>query len=137
VDIRDGRATQVGQLENGYIFVDGKTVGQVDEQDLEHRKILSQEGFLAVSVTVDPDSKKVITNPRVVAKGIAEDVSAFYQLPRKVRKAVERAMQEENIVEANKLNRVVRKTAGSFVARELRRSPMILPLVSVVQETAV
>lgn len=137
LDIFEGEARIVGRIKNGYVFVDGRNVGTVSDEDLEHRRILSEEGFIAVFATVDVDARKVIARPKIIAKAVAENDAIFVGLVPKVRKALERAMQEEGINELGKLSRVVRRVVGKWVSRELRRSPMILPMVNSAQETLV
>ncbi|MDR2508604.1 MAG: ribonuclease J [Candidatus Ancillula sp.] len=137
LDIFESRAKIVGRIKNGYVFVDGRNVGTVSEEDLVQRRILSEEGFVAVFATVDLDAKKVIVRPRIVAKAVAENDAIFAGLVSKVRKALERAMLEDGIDDLGKLSRVVRRVVGKWVSRELRRSPMILPMVNAASETLV
>jgi ribonuclease J len=129
VDINNGEAKVVGRYDNGFLFVDGKEVGSVTLRDLEQRRILSQEGFIAISTAVDVSRKVVTTNPKIVARAVAEDDATLYPLSRKVKQALTRAMNDDGITETGKLIQVVRRTAGKWVARELKRSPMILPIV--------
>ncbi|MFY7819370.1 MAG: ribonuclease J, partial [Rhodoluna sp.] len=44
VDLVDGIAEVVGGVECGLLFVDGKTVGKVTEEDLKDRRVLAEEG---------------------------------------------------------------------------------------------
>ncbi|MDR0950699.1 MAG: ribonuclease J [Candidatus Ancillula sp.] len=136
VELRDGKVNVVGKIECGYVYVDGKSVGSVTSDDLEKRRVLSEEGFVAVSATVDLDAMQVITKPRVVTRGMAEDDSRFYKLPHKISHALQRAM-DNGESDLHKLSQVARRTAGKYVAKELHRSPMILPIVSQSQQTQV
>ena len=43
----------VGQLDLGFVYVDGSTVGEITDADLKDRRILAEEGFIAVIVVVD------------------------------------------------------------------------------------
>jgi ribonuclease J len=137
VEIRNSQIEIVSKAESGYVYVDGKAVDQITEKDLDHRRILRDEGFVAVTVTVDLDAKLVITKPKIVPRTIAEDESVFYKLPNKITKVLNRAMTEDNITDLKKLSQLTRRITGSFVARNLRRSPMILPIVCNKQESIV
>ena len=46
VDLVDGRASVVGVVECGYVYVDGSSVGGADEALLKDRRILRDEGFI-------------------------------------------------------------------------------------------
>jgi ribonuclease J len=135
LDLHHGEVEVVGRIESGYIFVDGGIAGSVTEEDLKQRKIVSQEGFLAISVTIDQDAKHVVGRPKVVAKGIAEEDSAFYNLPKKVTSTLNRAMNDDNVTNVHKLTAILRRSVERWMKKELSRSPMVLPIVSTTQQT--
>jgi ribonuclease J len=130
VDLRDHAVEVVGRIENGYVFVDGKQVGMVSDEDLKHRRILSEEGFVAVSCVVDLQAKKVLAKPKIVARAVAEDDAVFYELAHKVKHALEKAMQKDGVTQVAGLAKVAQRTVGKYVGTQLRRSPLILPLVT-------
>jgi ribonuclease J len=132
VDLRDGRAQVVGRIENGYIFVDGASIGEVSDDDLKNRKMLSAEGFIAITATVDLNSHKVIARPKVVARAVAEDDVVFEKLPEQIQIALEREMSKNHAVDTNRLTYVTKKAVQKFVTKTLRRNPMILPIVSII-----
>ena len=43
VDLRDGVASVVGEVPCEYLYVDGRSVGEVTESDLKDRRILGEE----------------------------------------------------------------------------------------------
>ena len=53
IDLKDGVASVVGQLDLGFVYVDGSTVGEITDADLKDRRILGEEGFISVIVVVD------------------------------------------------------------------------------------
>ncbi len=52
-DLRDGEVRVVGQLDLGFVYVDGSTVGEITDADLKDRRILAEEGFISVIIVVD------------------------------------------------------------------------------------
>ncbi|HEV7957178.1 MAG TPA: ribonuclease J, partial [Marisediminicola sp.] len=44
-DMRDGEVEVVGQLDLGFVYVDGSSVGAITDADLKDRRILAEEGF--------------------------------------------------------------------------------------------
>lgn len=129
-ELNNSEVKIVGKIKNSYIYVDGKSIDTITDEDLDHRKTLSEEGFIVISVTVDFDKKTVITKPKITAKGMAENDEVFYKLSHKITKELTKAMIEENILNNHKLAQKVRRIVGSFVGNKLRRSPMILPIVT-------
>ena len=128
VDLRDGVAKVVGQLDLGFVYVDGSTVGEITDADLKDRRILGEEGFISVIVVVDAATGRVITGPEVHARGFAEDDSVFDSVKPKIVAALTEAAQS-GVRDTHALSQVVRRTIGRWVNQKLRRRPMIVPLV--------
>lgn len=128
VDLRDGIAEVVGQLDLGFVYVDGSTVGEITEADLKDRRILGEEGFISVIVVVDAATGKIITGPEIHARGFAEDDAVFDGVKPKIAAALTEAAQS-GVRDAHALSQVVRRTIGRWVNQSLRRRPMIVPLV--------
>jgi ribonuclease J len=84
VDLRDGVAKVVGQLDLGFVYVDGSTVGEITDADLKDRRILGEEGFISVIVVVDSATGRIITGPEIHARGFAEDDSVFDSVKPKI-----------------------------------------------------
>lgn len=128
VDLRDGVATVVGQLDLGFVYVDGSTVGEITDADLKDRRILGEEGFISVIVVVDAATGRIITGPEIHARGFAEDDSVFDDVKPKIAAALTEAAQS-GVRDTHALSQVVRRTIGRWVNQRLRRRPMIVPLV--------
>jgi ribonuclease J len=128
VDLRDGVASVVGQLDLGFVYVDGSTVGEITDADLKDRRILGEEGFISVIVVVDAATGKVITGPEIHARGFAEDDSVFDDVKPKIAAALSEAAKS-GVRDNHALSQVVRRTIGRWVNQALRRRPMIIPLV--------
>ena len=128
VDLRGGVAKVVGQLDLGFVYVDGSSVGEITDADLKDRRILSEEGFISVIVVVDAATGKIITGPEIHAKGFAEDDAIFDAVKPKIAAALTEAAQS-GVRDTHALSQVVRRTIGQWVNQRLRRRPMIVPLV--------
>ncbi|MEL5991399.1 ribonuclease J [Microbacterium phosphatis] len=128
IDLKDGIARVVGQLDLGFVYVDGSTVGEITDADLKDRRTLGEEGFVSVIVVVDAATGKVITGPEIHARGIAEDDGVFEAVKPKIAKALEEAAAS-GVRDSHALSQVVRRTIGRWVNQSLRRRPMIVPLV--------
>ncbi|TQK19224.1 ribonuclease J [Microbacterium sp. SLBN-154] len=128
VDLRDGVADVVGQLDLGFVYVDGSTVGEITEADLKDRRILGEEGFISVIIVVDAATGKIISGPEIHARGFAEDDKVFEGVKPKIAAALTEAAQS-GVRDSHALSQVVRRTIGRWVNQSLRRRPMIVPLV--------
>lgn len=127
-DLRDGVLRVVGQLDLGFVYVDGSTVGEITDADLKDRRILAEEGFISVIVVVDATTGEVITGPEIHARGFAEDDAVFEDVKPKIIAALAEAAQN-GVRDSRGLQQIVRRTLGTWVSRRLRRRPMLVPLV--------
>lgn len=129
VDLRDGVAKVVGEIPNGYVYVDGSSVGEVSETDLKDRRILSDEGFISVFAVVNSETGMLIAGPEIHARGVAEDDAVFEKVKPEIVKALEKAVAEHTgRKDTYQLQQVMRRVVGRHVSR-LRRRPMIIPVV--------
>ena len=128
VDLKDGVATVVGQLDLGYVYVDGSTVGSITDADLKDRRILAEEGFISVFAAIDPQTGRVIVGPEIQARGFAEDDSVFDAVKPLIIRALTDAA-ENGTRDTHAFSQVIRRTVGRWVNTQHRRRPMIVPVV--------
>ncbi|MHA7986986.1 ribonuclease J [Rathayibacter sp. CAU 1779] len=128
IDLKDGDARVVGQLDLGFVYVDGSSVGEITDADLKDRRILGEEGFISIIVVVEAGTGRVITGPEIHAKGFAEDDAVFDDVKPKIAAALTDAAHN-GVRDAHALSQVVRRTVGRWVNTSYRRRPMIVPLV--------
>ncbi|MFV0433929.1 MAG: ribonuclease J [Leucobacter sp.] len=131
VDLVDGVARPVGQLDTEFIYVDGKSVGRVTDDDLRDRRTLAEEGFISVITVVEPTLAQIVSGPEIHAKGVAEDDRVFDAIKPQIANALEAAMKD-GVTDHHQLQQITRRTIGRWVGTKLRRKAMIVPVVVVV-----
>jgi ribonuclease J len=129
VDLRDGAARMVGQIEAGYVYVDGSSVGEITDSELKDRRTLGEEGFISVITVVNRQTGKIISGPDIHARGVAEEDDVFKKIKPKIAEALTEAIEGTKEHTTHQLQQIVRRTIGSWVSRKLRRKPMIVPVV--------
>lgn len=128
IDLANGKAQVVGEVECGLLFVDGKTVGTITEEDLQDRRILSQEGFISVFVVVDANTGLISAGPEIRARAFAEEDHVFDDVKPQIESAL-LAAAREGIRDTHALQQVIRRSVGGWVSKTHRRKPMIIPVV--------
>ena len=128
VDLLDGRARIAGAVPCGYVYVDGSSIGEIDETELKDRRILAEEGFVSVYAVVETRSGTILAGPDIQARGVAEDGSVFDEILPDVTTALQEALDKGN-ADAHSLQQAMRRTLGRWIGRRLRRRPMIVPVV--------
>jgi ribonuclease J len=128
VDLVDGKASIVGAVPCGYVFVDGVEVGDVTETTLKDRRILGDEGFISVTLAIDSVTGKIAGGPDISARGFSDDRGAFDPVKVLIEAELDRAAGE-GVADAHQIAQTVRRIVGRWVSDTYRRRPMIIPVV--------
>ncbi len=128
VDLRDGVARIVGQLDIGFVYVDGSTVGAITDADLKDRRILAEEGFISIFVAVDAQTGRAVVGPEIHARGFAPDEAVFDEVKPQIVAALADAAAN-GTRDQHAFSQVVRRVVGRWVNTQHRRRPMIVPVV--------
>ena len=128
VDLVNGKASIVGAVSCGYVYVEGSTVGEVSESLLKDRRVLGEDGFLSIVAAIDFEQRKVIAGPQIHARGFSKEESVFEEILPKIKSTLEVALAE-GVTDTHQLGQMVRRVAGKWVGEKHRRRPMIVPLI--------
>ena len=129
VDLKDGVARVSGVVPCEYVYVDGRSIGEISEDELETRRTLGSEGFISIFAVVEHDSGMVLAGPEIRAIGMAEDDSVFEEILPDVTQALKDAAAPGG-QDPYVLQQAMRRVIGRWVARRLHRRPMIVPVVT-------
>ena len=128
VDLVNGKASIVGAVPCGYVYVEGSTVGEVSESLLKDRRVLGEDGFLSIVAAIDFTERKVIAGPQIHARGFSKEESVFEEILPKIKSTLEVALAE-GVTDTHQLGQMVRRVSGKWVGEKHRRRPMIVPLI--------
>ncbi|OFW32048.1 MAG: ribonuclease J [Candidatus Aquicultor primus] len=127
----NGKASMKEKVPAGAILVDGLGVGDIGEVVLRDRQQLSSDGILIVVVTIDKQTGKLIAGPDLVTRGfvyVRESGALLDEARERVIKALERT-SKENITDWAVLKNDVRKVLSAFIYDNIKRRPMIMPII--------
>jgi ribonuclease J len=128
VDLVDGLASITGAVDCGYVYVDGLEVGDVGEETLRDRRILGEEGFIAITVIVDSVTGKSSGPPHVSGRGFSDEPGAIDAVIPLIEAELDRAAAD-GVTDTHRLAQLVRRVVGRWVSDTYRRRPMIIPTV--------
>ena len=128
VDLVDGKATIVGAVPCGYVYVDGLEVGDVGESTLKDRLILGEEGFISITVAIDSTTGKAAGDMQIAARGFSDDPKAFDPVRALIQAELD-TFSREGVTDVHQIAQAVRRVAGRWVSDTYRRRPMIIPVV--------
>lgn len=132
IEISKERIKVAGRVEAGYVYVDGVTVGAVGDVVIRDRRALANEGLLMVVVSVDRESGQIVAGPDVVTRGFVhgKEANAILEgVKRHLREKLGEYTNGHQTNDSGYLSRELRDAAASYLFKETRRRPMILPMV--------
>ncbi len=128
VDLADGLARVTGKVPASHIYVEGMTVGGVDEATLSDRRALAGEGVVTVVAIVD-ESGKLAETPEFITRGfVHDDVATFASVVPRIEAALANAASE-GIAGQARLEHLIQRTVSTWAFKAHRRSPVIIPIV--------
>ena len=129
IDRRGARLAE--RVHSGVIFVDGLGVGDVEDIALRDRKMLSADGIFIVVATVSEESGASMAQPEILFRGVPfmdEDDPFIVELREAVIASLAHCA-EDGIRDIDQLQSHLHDDVAAFVYKQLRRRPMILPVV--------
>lgn len=113
------------------ILVDGLGIGDVGNIVLRDRKLLSEEGLIIVVVSISKKENIIISGPDIISRGFVY-VKESTNLMNEAKKVVEKTLNacvEKDIRDWSTIKYSIREALKAFVYDEIKRNPMILPII--------
>lgn len=126
IEFRQGRMSIGERIPGGYVFVDGRGVGDVGPSIMKEREALARDGFVLVHLQLDPRTGRMRAAPEIETRGFvtlrdAEDLLA--QARTRIGEVV--AADRDSDLKAR-----LERELGKLFYAETRRNPTVLVVVS-------
>lgn len=115
----------------GRTLVDGKGIGDVHAIVLRDRQHLAQDGMFIVVLAIDRSSNRIVAGPEIITRGtvyVDENEELLTRCKQVILETIEGSV-EESRGEWTVMKTEVRRAVKRFLKREIRRFPVILPVV--------
>lgn len=130
LEISQKDAKLVGDVPSGNILVDGLGVGDVGNIVLRDRRHLSEDGLIIVVITITKEGK-VVSGPDIISRGfvyVRESEDLIEDAKNVVRKIL-KDDSKDNLKDWNGLKSDIRDNLRSYIFKNTKRNPMILPII--------
>lgn len=124
-------AKVIDKVHAGRIMVDGLGVGDVGNIVLKDRQLLSENGIIIITITLDKGSNKLLAGPDIITRGFVY-VKEAEELLGNARDVVAAALEDclgSRNADWGKIKTVVKESLGAYVWKNTQRRPMILPII--------
>ncbi|UPQ85796.1 ribonuclease J [Ignavigranum ruoffiae] len=126
-------ARRAGHFQAGDVYVDGSGIGDVGNIVLRDRKILSEDGLVIISATLDYENKQLISGPDIMSRGfiyMRESGDLIQQIQQEMKAAINRGLNENgNNINEKMIRDIIFTSLKPILFDKTQRSPMILPVL--------
>ena len=126
---------KAGHVQAGDIYVDGSRIGDVSNIVIKDRKLMSNNGLLAVIINIDPNKKKLLNNPLVTTRGyilVNESYDLIKEIEHEAREIILRELKKEHFNLNNLKNEVINELMP-LCEEKTGRIPIILPIIMTIK----
>ena len=129
VVLSKGKVKRGYPVEHGNTYIDGKDINSLAEAVINDRRVLMDDGMMAITVSIDTKKNVLIGKPELYAKGIIDqgNQKRHEELVNLIDSAIREKLATKTIFAELKL--LIKDIAGSYVYRNTKRHPIIIPLI--------
>ena len=129
ITLSKGKVTRGYAVEHGNTYIDGKDTNSLAEAVINDRRILIDDGMVAITVSIDTKTNTMISKPELYAKGLIDQGNkrAHDELVDIIEKAIaEKLETKTNFAE---LKLLIKEVAGLYIYRRTKSKPIIIPVI--------
>lgn len=133
-EIVDGENTNSQEhINTGEILIDGKSTGDIGNLVLKDREMLSENGIVIISCTLDKNTKEIIGGPEILTRGfiyVKESQDLLEETKRISKEVISKDIEPSSKrVDYTKIKNDVRETLGKFFYEETESKPMVITVI--------
>jgi len=125
VEISEGKISLGERIPGGYIFVEGESVGEIDQDVMREREQLARSGIVFVIIALDKYTNRLLREPEIITRGYVSPEDAESLIPtikKKVTALVNDGGQDEE--------KVIADSVRSLLHSQTRRRPMVFAAIT-------
>lgn len=122
------KVTRGYAVEHGSTYIDGKDIKGLAETVMEDRRILTDDGMVAITISIDSKNNTLVAPPTFATMGIIKsDDTHFSELSKLLEKAINEKLLTKTIYADLKL--LIKNVSSTYIYNRTRRRPMIIPVI--------
>ena len=113
------------------VLIDGKSSDDVGELVLKDREMLSDNGIMLISATLDKQTKEILVGPEVTTRGFiyVKDSSDMIAEIKKISSEIIERNTTPSYVDYNQIKNEIREELSRFFYHETETKPMIIAVI--------
>ena len=124
-------AAFAGSVPAGRVMVDGSGIGDVGTAVLRDRKLLSEDGLIAVVATVDRHEGLIMAGPEIISRGFVyvKEAEGLIDEARTLASRTLEGMLDRGVFDFNEMKNGIKDELSRLLFKKTGRRPMILPII--------
>lgn len=127
----DQNGARISQhVESGVVYVDGLSVGDLGKVVLRDRQLLARDGIATIVIAIDRKTGRPVGEPELVMRGVTagENDQLLVEARARIAKTLAKTAKE-GATDQHVVSNAVRESLSQFLWEQVRRRPMIIPVV--------
>ena len=119
------------KIEVDDVMIDGTSIGDIGELVLRDREMLSDNGIVIVSATLDKKTKSILAGPEILTRGfiyVKENANIINEI-QTISTRIIKENSSGNYIEYNKIKNAMREEIGKYIYKQTECKPMIITVI--------
>ena len=127
--LQDHEVTYGPRIQADEVYIDGRDINGLSASVIHDRKVLSQDGMVAVSIVIDSRTNQLLSRPKIITKGFVHESNTI--LIDKAQIKIETILKElmKNKVTFAEIKSTIKNTLGRYLFAKTQRTPYIIPVI--------
>ena len=119
------------EVHTGVISIDGESSDDIGELVLRDREMLSNNGIVIISATLDKKNKHILSGPEILTRGFVyvRDSQELIDAIKQMCSEIIIDNTHTNYIDYNKVKNVIREKLSSYLYEETGNRPMIITVI--------
>lgn len=124
-----GKVKRGYPVEHGVTYIDGKDINSLAEPVINDRRVLMDDGMLAITLSIDSKRNVLLTRPSIYVHGFIDQGNK--QASEELKTLLEDKIKEKLYSKPSfaELKLLIKEVAGLYVYRRTKRAPIIIPVI--------
>ena len=114
------------------VLIDGKSTEDVGELVLKDREMLSSNGLVLITATLDKKTKKLIVKPEITTRGFIypkENMDIIEKIKEISIEVIEKNTFNSSYADYNNIRTMIREEIGNYLFKQTESRPVILTVI--------
>ena len=129
----DGKLSQDKEIiKTDETLIDGSTSDDIGALVLKDRELLSKNGIVIVTATLDKKTKKLLAEPQILTRGfiyVKDNLDIVSKTEEISKEVIEEEVEEGQKVDFTKIKQRIREELGNYFKQETGSIPMVITVI--------